>query len=141
MDVGGSVTVVDSGLRFNKKIFKNKIMHINKKILVILVLLVLIALTANVFLVRVIMKEREVAEQQQINTKVLAFRDMFTQKVLLADGEVDFDTRLALETSVRNLNDTEVFAGWQVFTKSADKTEATANAKKLLELLIRKTSK
>jgi hypothetical protein len=65
---------------------------------------------------------------------------MFTEKVLLAERDVDFDTRLSLETAVRALNDQEIFDQWQKFTKSATKEEASAEAKKLLRILVQKTS-
>ena len=65
---------------------------------------------------------------------------MFTEKVLLSDKEIDFDTRLSLETAVRNLNDAEIFNQWEAFVNSQTNTEATTQAKKLLELLMKKTS-
>ena len=65
---------------------------------------------------------------------------MFEEKVLLSNKEIDFDTRLSLETAVRNLNDQEVFNQWEKFTNSQTKEDATAQAKALLELLIQKTS-
>lgn len=71
----------------------------------------------------------------------MEFRNMFTEQVLLTSKEIDFDTRLALETSVRGLNDPEIFAAWQAFTNSETKEQATATAKGLLKLLIEKTSK
>jgi hypothetical protein len=64
---------------------------------------------------------------------------MFTENVLLADKEIDFDSRLSLETSVRTLNDKEIFDQWQVFTKTLTKEDASLQAKKLLRLLVEKT--
>jgi len=99
----------------------------------------LASLALNVFLVIKIAENLRIYQQNQVNAKVLAFRNMFSEKVLLATREIDFDTRMALETSVRNLNDTEIFAQWENFTKSETKEQATAEAKRLLQLLIRKT--
>ncbi len=78
--------------------------------------------------------------QYKVNKEVLDFRNMFTDKVLLSDGEVDFNTRLSLETAVRNLNDTEIFNLWQLFVNTKDQADSTIQAKKLLKLLIEKTS-
>jgi len=78
---------------------------------------------------------------QQDNDRLMEFRNMFTEKVLLANREIDFETRLVLETTVRGLNDPEIFASWQEFTNSETKEQATASAKDLLKLLIEKTSK
>jgi hypothetical protein len=79
-------------------------------------------------------------ENQQFNLKVLEFRNLFTRAIILSSTEVDFDTRLALETSVRALNDQEIFGQWKKFTAAKTKEDASLQAKQLLELLIEKTS-
>ena len=99
-----------------------------------------ISLAFNVTLVFIIVKNSQIYQQQQVKTKILDFRNMFEEKVLLSNKEIDFDTRLSLETAVRNLNDQEVFNQWEKFTNSQTKEDATAQAKALLELLIQKTS-
>jgi hypothetical protein len=95
----------------------------------------------NIWLFVQLKKFVDMYNAQEVNEKVLAFRNMFTQDVLLSDREVNFDTRLALETAVRNINDQEIFNQWEAFTKSSTKEEATYQAKKLLNILIRKTGK
>lgn len=85
-------------------------------------------------------KNEEIAKLQ-VDKNILAFRNMFTEKVLLAEKEVDFDSRMSLETAVRSLADKEIFDLWQEFVKSQTKEQATAGAKKLLSLLIQKTLK
>src|SRR4030042_2360277 len=50
-------------------------------------------------------------------SKILAFRDMFEKNVFLSDIEIDFDTRLAMESAVRSLDNREILAQWQKFTK------------------------
>lgn len=113
----------------------------NKKaIYAFFIVLFCVSLGFNIYLYATLVKNTQLVEAAQHKTKVMDFRNMFTEKVLLSDREVDFDTRLALETSVRNLNDQEIFDQWQVFTKSTTKEEATAQAKKLLHLLIQKTA-
>ncbi len=77
-------------------------------------------------------------ETQTINGKVLEFAKMFIEKVLKADKEVDFETRLKLETAVRNLNDKEIFAQWQKFTEAKTEIQAQAGVKTLLEILVNK---
>ncbi|OHA18250.1 MAG: hypothetical protein A2664_02175 [Candidatus Taylorbacteria bacterium RIFCSPHIGHO2_01_FULL_46_22b] len=76
----------------------------------------------------------------QKNDKVIDFTRVFIEKVLNADREVDFNTRLQLENDVRNLKDDEILAGWQKFTESKTNTEAADNVKELLKILIMKAS-
>lgn len=97
------------------------------------------SLVANGYLYFLFVKTNNLYQVKQVNLKILAFRNMFTEKVLLAEKEIDFDTRLTLETSVRALNDQEVFDQWQIFTKTLTKEEASLQAKKLLRLLVEKT--
>ncbi|MCX6723957.1 MAG: hypothetical protein NT155_02140 [Candidatus Staskawiczbacteria bacterium] len=99
-----------------------------------------VSLAVNGVLVYVLVKNNQLYSQHQVNKKILDFRNMFTEKVLLSDKEIDFDTRLSLETAVRGLNNPEILSQWQAFTNSQTKEEATAQAKKLLNLLIQKTS-
>lgn len=77
----------------------------------------------------------------QVNTKVIDFATLFIKKVLQADKEVDFETRLALENAVRELNDEEIMAEWQNFVGSKTEAVAQASVKKLLEILITKIRK
>jgi len=106
----------------------------------ILVAFASVSLAVNGASVFLIIKNQNIFQQKQVNKKVLDFRNMFTEKVLLIDKEVDFDTRLSLETAVRGLNDPEILARWQAFVNSQTKEDATIQAKKLLNLLIQKTS-
>lgn len=70
------------------------------------------------------------------NEKVLNFTRMFIDKVLKADGEVDFDTRLGLENAVREIKDDEILAQWDKFVKSKTEMEAQNEVKDLLDLLV-----
>jgi hypothetical protein len=79
--------------------------------------------------------------QAQLNTKVLDFGSLFIKKVLQADKEVDFETRLALENAVRELNDEEIMAEWQNFVGSKTEADAQNSVKRLLEILITKIQK
>ena len=114
--------------------------NVQKIILIIFVILFCASVLTNVYLVFHAFKITEALNKQKINEKVLIFRNMFSENVLLGEKEVDFDTRLTLETAVRNLNDPEIFNQWQAFTKAQTKEDTTRQAKKLLNLLIQKTS-
>jgi len=114
--------------------------NFQKIILIFLIIFFCISLAGNAGLALYFVKTSQAYQVQKVNDKILAFRNMFTEKVLLADREVDFDTRLTLETAVRALNDQEVFDQWQKFTKAETKEMASYEAKKLLHLLVRKTS-
>lgn len=81
-------------------------------------------------------------QQKQVvaltNEKILSFSKMFIEKVLKAEGEIDFETRLKLESAVRDLQDEEVFRAWQKFTNSTTEREAQQSVKSLLSVLIEK---
>jgi len=108
----------------------------------ILIAILCVSLLANAFLVFMCAKTyfvlTENTKAKEIKYNVLSFTNMFVEGVLLAEGEVDFDTRLSLETAVRNLNDEQIFAQWQRFTKSSDES-TSVEVKKLLDLLIKKS--
>jgi len=58
----------------------------------------------------------------------------------MSNQEVDFNTRLTLETMVRNLNDKDILNQWEKFTQASDNQNASTEAKKLLDLLVKKIS-
>lgn len=99
-----------------------------------------ISLLLNGALVFLIVKNSQLMAQQAVNEKVLNFRNMFTEKVLLSTQEIDIDARVALETAVRATEDQQIINLWKDFSDSATKEEATATAKALLSLLVKKTS-
>jgi len=68
----------------------------------------------------------------------LKFLQLFIKKVLKANTEVSFETRLQLESDIRQLNDDKIFAQWQSFVNSKTETEAQNNVKDLLDLLVDK---
>ena len=109
-----------------------------KALLLFFILLLSLSLAVNGWLVYLIYQTVNVFEVQQVDTNVLSFTCMFVKKVLMAEKEIDFDTRLELETTVRGLNDQEIFDQWEKFTKAETKEEISDNAKQLLNLLVRK---
>ncbi|MDD5721541.1 MAG: hypothetical protein PHT16_03850 [Candidatus Pacebacteria bacterium] len=78
------------------------------------------------------------AAKTELNTKVINFSSLFIRKVLQANTEVDFETRLSLENAVRDLKDPEIMTEWQNFTGSKTEADAQASVKKLLGILISK---
>ena len=92
------------------------------------------------FLQRDFTKAQKTIEQEQINKKVVDFGNLFIEKVLKSEKDVDFEERLALETAVRDLNDQEIMLQWRKFTESKVKEEAQREVKNLLELLLKKIS-
>ena len=119
----------------------------NKKSMVINVfILVLLALTAFLgysyySLYKEVQTEKSKAAQVQVNQKVIDFASLFIKKVLQANTEVDFETRLSLENAVRDLNDPQIMTEWQNFTESKTEADAQASVKKLLGILITKIQK
>lgn len=116
-----------------------------KKLLVIM--LVSILLAGNVFFGieyftgRAELRRTEaLLKTRNTNNKVIKFTKLFVNKVLKAESEVDFETRLRLENAVRDLNNEPILAQWQKFTDSKTETEAQTQVKNLLELLVNKIS-
>jgi hypothetical protein len=111
----------------------------------ITLIIILILLIGNIFFSYkyfALQKELETTKAdiktQQINEKTLDFTKLFIEKVLKAETEVDFETRLKLENAVRNLNDEQIFSQWQKFTESKTEAEAQIEVKNLLKMLIDK---
>ena len=109
------------------------------------IILVLILLAGNIFFgvkYSTVQKElkitQTVLETQKINERILDFTRFFIKEVLKAEAEIDFETRLKLETAVRNLKDEEILAQWQKFVESKTEIEAQKAVKNLLETLMRK---
>lgn len=73
------------------------------------------------------------------DTQILQFADLFIDKVLKAQGEIDFETRLNLESAVRGLNDNEILAAWEAFTNAPTENAAQTAVKNLLSLLVKKS--
>ena len=115
---------------------------INKKF--IFTVLFIILLLGNVFLTLALFNNfataRQNSQTQQQNAKILAFTNLFIEKVLISGQEVSFETRLNLETKVRDLNDKEILNQWKAFTDAIDNQTASVAAKKLLHLLVKKVS-
>jgi len=112
---------------------------------IILTFVILLLVAGNVFLgykyfveQKQIQQNQTSLETQKLNDKILDFSKLFIQKVLKAQNEVDFETRLKLENAVRDLADDEILAQWEKFTGSKTETEAQDNVKLLLELLVNK---
>jgi hypothetical protein len=72
------------------------------------------------------------------NERIIYFLKLFIAKVLKAEGEVDFETRLKLENAVREIQDKEILNQWTKFTESKTEDEAQKNSKDLLEILVNK---
>lgn len=112
--------------------------RIKKAILILLIVLFCASLVFNGWLVYQLSIAMKAYQAQQSNARILSFTDMFVEDILLANKEIDFDTRLSLETAVRSLNDQQIFNQWQRFTKSESKEDSSTEAKILLNLLIKK---
>jgi hypothetical protein len=96
----------------------------------------------NYFVVAKELQEVQTTETKaELNSKVINFTSMFIKKVLQADKEVDFETRLSLENAVRDLEDEQIMKEWQNFIGSSTEAEAQNSVKSLLGILIGKIQK
>ena len=69
------------------------------------------------------------------------FAGMFVKEVLMAEGEISFDTRLKLETAVRELGNENILIAWQKFIESQTEWEAQNATKELLNAFIEEMRK
>ena len=109
-----------------------------KAILIFLIILFCASLAFNGWLAYQLSIVLHAYRVQQIDARILSFTSMFVEDVLMAHKEIDFDTRLSLETTVRSLNDQQIFDQWQRFTKAQTKEDSSNEAKILLDLLIKR---
>lgn len=121
-------------------------MESNKRILYIVIFGIL--LIASVFFgLQYFMLSQELAKanidqnRTELNNRVIDFTSMFITKVLQAEQEVDFETRLSLENAVRGLKDEEIMSEWQTFVGSKTEAEAQQSVKDLLGILVSKIRK
>ena len=78
--------------------------------------------------------------QQKTNAKVLAFLNLFIEKVLKTNKEVSFNDRLQLENAIRDINDPALLVKWEQFTGGQNIDQIQSAVKDLLEALVRKLS-
>ena len=114
----------------------------------ILVVFIVLLIAGNLFLgysyfnsYRELQTIKTTQSKVALNQKVINFANLFIKKVLQADTEVDFETRLSLENAVRDLNDSEIMAEWTNFIGSKTEADAQTSVKKLLGILITKIQK
>ena len=116
----------------------------SEKILTVFVVILALStayLLVQYFSAQTQLKEaNQIIKDQQINAKIVAFTQLFIDKVLSGQTEVSFEDRLQLENAVRGLNDQEIFDQWQKFVKGGTSQEGQQNLTKLLKLLITKIS-
>jgi len=109
------------------------------------IILILALIASNIFFIirynnlkGELQQSKTAIEVQEINKEVLEFTKLFIEEVLKAEAEVDFETRLQLESAVRNLEDEEILAQWQKFVESETEFDAQNEVKNLLEILVSK---
>ena len=114
----------------------------NPKIFLIVIFLLL---AGNIFFAaQYVAAQKQLRETQsalaakKVSEKTLAFTQLFIEKVLKSEAEVDFETRLQLENKVRDIGDEEILAQWQKFTDSKTEGEAQKQVKNLLGVLVGK---
>lgn len=114
------------------------------KITLIIILILLVGSVffgVKYFAIQKELKETKTTlETQKMNEKVLEFTKLFIEQVLKAKTEVDFETRLKLENTVRNLEDEGILIQWQKFIESKTEIGAQEEVKNLLEILVKKIS-
>lgn len=106
--------------------------------IIIIVLVIIVALLGwQCFMARAQLNEAEAGLRQMGDyLKLNEFAGMFIEKVLMAEGEIDFDMRLKLETAVRDLGNENVLNAWQEFIESQTEIEAQDATKKILHTFV-----
>ncbi len=113
--------------------------------MVLMLIVILLLFFVNIFigykyfvLQKKIENTKIILKTQQTNKKILEFTKFFIEKVLKAKTEINFETRLKLESLVQDLNNKEILIQWQKFLESKTETEAQNNTNDLLKILIEK---
>ena len=115
-------------------------LHFFWSLVVVVLLVLIIILGLRYFSLREeLLSAQTRAEANEINREVLGFAGLFVRDVLQTEDEVDFETRLKLESAVRNLGDEEILTKWKSFIDSKDNNSAQKNVKDLLEILVDKS--
>ncbi|HSR89374.1 MAG TPA: hypothetical protein VLK22_03200 [Candidatus Udaeobacter sp.] len=72
------------------------------------------------------------------NKKILAFQKLFIDKVLNANGAVDFNTRVELQNAVADIHDESLTQTWNAFLAAKTETDGQSRVKELLSLIANK---
>ena len=72
------------------------------------------------------------------NKKILAFQKLFVDKVLNANGAVDFDTRVELQNAVTDIHDEAITQTWKAFLDAKTEADGQNRVKELLSLFASK---
>lgn len=88
---------------------------------------------------RVVREDEELLESRTYSRKAIEFLHLFITKVLKAEKEIDFETKLELENRIRELQDREILDLWNKFINSKTEIEAQTNVKDLMEALTKKS--
>lgn len=115
----------------------------NKKIIVIIIVLVLTVVNAisyfKILSLRSNLDSIKVELNSNIkNKKVASFQKLFIDKVLMSDGNVDFNTRVELQNAVTDINDATISKAWDSFLGVKTEIEAQKKVKELLFILANK---
>ena len=115
--------------------------NVNKRKYILIGLVMVLILSNLFFIFRSSSLSTKLAEKEaqteisNRNEKMIEFMSLFVEKVLKSEKEIDFDTRLSLENSVRATKDQDLINQWQKFTNSKTEEAAQAEVKNLLGLV------
>lgn len=116
----------------------------NKRKISLLIIFIILVLSNAYFIFKSVSLSTEAAKMQnnvqtsEKNSKISEFFVLFVDKVLKSEGEIDFNTRLDLENSVRATKDEELLVSWQNFTDSKTEQDAQKEVKNLLGVIAKK---
>lgn len=87
---------------------------------------------------RELLRAQSFLKTQSVNGKILDFNDLFIEKVLKAESEIDIEMRSKLENAVKDLNDEAILDKWRAFVGSRTEADAQKRMLDLLEILAKK---
>lgn len=107
-----------------------------------LFIIILILLVGNIlWLIAFTNRGKELGQAQyslaqvQVNKNILSFQKLFVDKVLKADGVVDYDTRRLLDQSVGSTNNKPVIDAWNAFIDAKTEADAQNKVRDLLSIM------
>ncbi len=109
-------------------IFPNKL---SATIIIFLVILNIVSWSAYVSRGKELEKSQNAISSIERSKNIMAFQNLFVNKVLKSDGVVDYDTRRELEQSVGKTNDDIVILAWNAFLGAKTEDEGQIKVKEL----------
>lgn len=83
---------------------------------------------------------KAIVEKKRVNNNIVRFAQLFVERVLESEREVDYEARVQLEIAVHDLHDEEILPRWNAFVQSETQDEAQTAVVELLKILLERVA-